>query len=133
MTAIAGTYVLSELYDEHSSSIPIPPKEEAFGADKYLELVIESADSATATGADEHYRFFMVVGNNLAGSMTVTEGNKIKIGPIRSTMMMPPPKVWEIEKQVSKTFPEVTTLAVDATSLTLEGSGAGKMVFRRRS
>lgn len=58
-----------------------------------------------------------------------TDGNKITLGPVGSTMMMGPQPLMEAEQDYLQTLPKVTSFAVEGDSLTLTASDGRKLVF----
>lgn len=112
-----GKYLLQSLYDDHGAALSIP--------DGAFTLSIEH--DANEKG---RYNFGLKIGNNMGGSMTVDDEGGVKIGPMRSTMMMPPPAIYALETELNKIMPALTTVALEGQKLTLDGS-KGKGIFEK--
>jgi heat shock protein HslJ len=77
----------------------------------------------------QHYDMGIKVGNSMGGSATVTpstnqsEDDKIAIGRLRSTMMMPPPELYRVEVTLSDLLPSATNIQIqeDNGLLTIKG------------
>lgn len=65
------------------------------------------------------------VGNSLGCRVAEgADGALRTVGGVRSTMMMPPPDVYELEREVARVLGAVTALRRDGAGLVLEGAGA---------
>lgn len=58
-----------------------------------------------------------------------TNGNKITLGPVGSTMMMGPQPLMEAEQDYLQTLPKITSFSVKDDNLTLTASDGRKLVF----
>jgi len=109
-----GKWHLTEIIDEDANSKPLPEG-------KVFEAKIEE-------DADDTLRVFIKIGNNMRSKVTIVgegtpESQEVKMGNVLSTMMMPPPEVFAVEKFWSKTIPTVTKLELDGDKLTFVGEG----------
>jgi hypothetical protein len=118
-----GSWELQEAFDTEMAHIHIPD-----GSFR-LQLYADSGD-------DNIYDFDLKVGNQLGGRLAIigeteTEtGHTVKIGPIRSTMMMPPEPLFKLETALSALLPSMNTIKLQGDTLTLEGT-KGKLVCQR--
>jgi len=112
-TSYAGKYRLSEILDAQANSKELPAKD--------FEAVIKEDD--------EFLRFSVKIGNVMRTKIaligeSIEESQKVKVSGVLSTMMMPAPDLFEVEKFLSKTLPTVTTMKLEGDKLTLSGDGA---------
>lgn len=111
---------------------------------KLVEAVNESGTAVTFpenhdivlhldTPNETQYQLSLRVGNTLRCSATKDKGDSVKVGPIMSTMMEPPPELREIETFLSSSLPSVTSIDLkEASVLVLSGSSSQmKLVFER--
>jgi hypothetical protein len=111
-----GSWNLVEIYSENMTPETLPPGSYHFK--------IQEQDP-------EHLQLNIKVGNNLGSSITLLEGSdnnasfqKVRIGGVRSTMMMPPENQFKLETYLSNMLPKITSITiVDDTTLILEGEG----------
>lgn len=119
-----GVYQLQEALDENSVAVNIPGK---------FNLVLRSESDET------NYEMSLRIGNALRAHVQITsneEGggaDELKIGPIMSTMMMPPEDLYRLEQYMSKSLPTMTSIefGVDDEKLTISGDGATSAVFEK--
>jgi len=104
-----GQYKLAQILDEAGNSIDIPVREDGF------TLTIESLSSAS------EYRLGLKIGNVLGGSFKVDENQISSFGPIMSTMMMPPPEIYQLERTLNSMLPESQVIQLSDGKLTFEG------------
>jgi hypothetical protein len=110
----SGDYELVAAYDDKNVAVNIPSD--------IFQLQMEAMN-------ENEYRFSLKLGNSLGGSMIV-DGNTARISDMYSTMMMPPPSIFELESAISSILPEVNKVGLDINTLTLEGS-QGKVIFQK--
>lgn len=58
-----------------------------------------------------------------------TDGSKITLGPVGSTMMMGPQPLMEAEQDYLQTLPKITSFSVQGGTLTLKTSDGRTLVF----
>lgn len=119
--AFAGSYKLVSITDADLAPIAIPD-----GSD--FKLTLKPAADFTTSGT---YDLQLALGNRLGGRLTLTDedeatpdsGSKqaVRIGPIRSTMMMPPPEIFKLEMALSDILPDAQTIELQPGQ---GGSGA---------
>jgi hypothetical protein len=117
-----GTFLLKEAIGEDSEAVEIPAG--------HFNLVLRSED-------DTNYDMSMRVGNVLRARVKVTQSNEagadgLRVGPVMSTMMMPPEKLFHLEQFLSSNLPKMTTMQLDDTTLTVEGDSPAKAVFEKQ-
>jgi hypothetical protein len=118
-----GMFKLTEVEDANRSPVSIPSSAKPF-------MMIRSED-------DTHYMLSLRLGNSMRASMNIiraeTEGEHdgVQVGPIMSTMMMPPEDIFKLEQFMSKEMPKMTKifLADEDNKLVLEGEA--RIVFTR--
>jgi hypothetical protein len=109
-TSYPGSYRLTSVY-ESGNKINIP--------DGDFRLKIEGTEDPNK------FSFGIKIGNSLGSSFTVVPGtNKISVGMVRSTMMMPPPEILALEQTLPKILPTINTTNLRDESLILEGDAA---------
>ena len=117
-----GMFKLSEAEDEKRAAVKIPASQKSFA----MVVRSESADS---------YKLSLRLGNTLHADMKIAESEDahdgVQVGPIMSTMMMPPTAIFELEQFMSKELPKMTQifLADEDNKLILEGNS--RIVFER--
>jgi hypothetical protein len=130
----AGTYKMAQVFDDNMAAINMPAGD--------FVLSLKPAKDFSSSGT---YDLNVKLGNRLGGRMTVsapTESDglsagkrKIKIGPVRSTMMMPEESIFRLEVSMTDILPDMTTVelvtnADDTTSMVFEGT-KGKLVCEK--
>ena len=107
----AGTYKLSSAF-ENGSPVHIPPG-------NFL-LQVREADTPNV------YPFGIKIGNSLGSTFSVSgdDDRTVAVGLMRSTMMMPPPDMFELEKALSRIMPTLTSIQLEEDHLVLEGDNA---------
>lgn len=68
------------------------------------------------------------IGNNLRTKITLEGGDspesqQVSVGGVLSTMMLPDPELFEVEKFLSKTLPTVTSMEIVNDQLVFQGKG----------
>jgi hypothetical protein len=123
-----GLYRLSQLFDDEMGEIPLPDK----------EFKVKMEPDAKA-GVPNSYNMGLLLGNSMGGSVIVSESDvdgkdAVKIGSLRSTMMMPPEDVFTIEMALRDTLPASTLIHLERNDelLVIEGP-KGKMICTRLS
>ena len=126
-TALGATYdgifKLSEAINGEGESVPLVNG-------KPFVLVVRS-ESPT------HYAMSLRLGNSLRCDMKVSPStdasahDRVHVGDVMSTMMMPPENIFKVEQFLTSYLPNSTDiyLSDDGDTLTLEGDG--KIVFAR--
>jgi len=126
-----GAYDLTAAFDENGASIDVPRKERPFT----LQLSSKK-DSSNDDEVEEAYDMTVRIGNTLGGTLEIMKSDpRVRVGPMRSTMMMPPPDVWELERHVTAMLPATTEIRLEKDDdnneiLTLSGA-KGSLVFER--
>ena len=120
---LVDEWILTESVNESGSPVTIPE-----GRDIVLNV---------GAGPNENqYDFSLRVGNTLRCHVVKEDGGGVKIGPIMSTMMEPPPELREIESVLSSSLSKVESMELqDNTTLILSGADGSqlKLVFGRYS
>jgi len=106
----AGTYTITQLYDSELGQVALP---------KEFKLRMQPAEN-------NHYNLSMKLGNSMGGTVVVSESTEVgrdavSAGPMRSTMMMPPPDIYNVEKAVNKIIPAVEFIYIDGNVVVFEG------------
>jgi heat shock protein HslJ len=120
-----GKYSLSEVYDAKEEPVQLP-------VGRFDLQVAPVENDGEETESDTiRYRYNLKIGNMLGGSfeMTRTTNELTKMGPMRSTMMMPPQELYALENKLNKMFPAVTLLDLEEGKLAFKGS-EGSIVFK---
>jgi hypothetical protein len=110
-------WTLVETLDKDSNAIAIPQG-------TFKAKIVETDDS--------NLRMVMKIGNNMRTQITLKGGDspesqQVEFGGVMSTMMMPKPDVWALEKYLSKVLPRVTKMdLVDGTLLLTGDMGTVK-------
>lgn len=121
-----GKYILSEVFDANEVPIQLPVGR--------FEMTLTSwsgeTESATSDGA--RYGFSMKIGNSMGGSFTLlkAEDGTVKMGPMRSTMMMPSEELYALEITFSKIVSEVNSVVQSEGKLTWSGA-QGRLAFQK--
>jgi hypothetical protein len=108
-----GSWNLVEIYSESMTPETLP-------AGSY-HFKIQETDL-------EHLQLNIKVGNSLSSFVTLEGGEsdasqKVTIGGVRSTMMMPPEDQIKLETYLSNMLPKITSITLVDDTLTLEGEG----------
>jgi hypothetical protein len=125
-----GSYKIIEVLDADMAAIIMPAGE--------FRLTLEATKDFWRSG---NYDMHLALGNRMGGKLTVAvpqEGDglkaterKVRIGPVRSTMMMPPEAVFRLEMALTDSLPGMETIELHADEtppkLVLQGS-KGKLV-----
>jgi META domain len=120
-----GKYSLSEVFDAKEEPVQLP-------VGRFdLQVAPVERDGAETESETVRYRYNLKIGNMLGGSfeMTRTTNELAKMGPMRSTMMMPPQELYALENRLNKMFPAVTELDLEEGKLVFKGS-EGSIVFK---
>jgi hypothetical protein len=118
-----GKYLLSEVFDSRDEPVLLP-----LGR---FDLEVSSAGSESDPG---RHKFSLHLGNYFGGSFVVDQNDpkQVKVGPMRSTMMMPPQDVYALENALNKILPACTTIDLQGDKLELRGS-EGRAAFRKET
>lgn len=131
----AGSWKLVEVFDERMASINLPTGD--------FVLSLEPSKDFWRSGT---YDMGVALGNRLGGRLTVAvpmESNgfspgkrKVRIGPIRSTMMMPEESVFRLEIAMTDILPEMSTIEIvireeGATAILVLEGPKGKVVCEK--
>jgi hypothetical protein len=131
----AGSWRLAEVFDDRMASINLP--------EGSFLLTLQPKDDFWSSGT---YDLGLALGNRLGGRMTVavpmeSDGlspgkRNIKIGPVRSTMMMPEESVFRLEVALTDILPEMSTIELvinqqDETTLLVFEGPKGKLVCEK--
>lgn len=123
----AGTYVLQEATNENNEPVHVPG---------HFDLVLRS--EGKDGDEDGSYGMSLRIGNALRARVRISESSAggpeaIDIGPIMSTMMMPPENLFKLEQFMSHALPEMTTIELGQDGkLTLTSEGSEKVVFEQK-
>ena len=119
-----GLYQLTNLYDSETGQVTLP------------ERVITVRFQPGQPGTHE-YAVGIKVGNSMGCTATVSESSEedrdaVSMGPVRSTMIMPPPEQYAVEKALSKMLPKMEYIHLEEADerLVLEGSGGTMQCVR---
>jgi hypothetical protein len=130
----AGSWKLTKVFDDSMAPINLP------GGKFVLDL--EPSKDFWRSGT---YDMSLALGNRLGGRITVavpmeSDGlspgkRKIRIGPVRSTMMMPEESVFRLEVAMTDILPEMSTIELvtneDGTALLVLEGPKGKLVCEK--
>jgi hypothetical protein len=116
-----GKYFLLEVFDGQDEPVQLP-----IGR---FDMQVSRVESETEA---DRYRFSLKVGNVLGGGFEVDQADntQIKFGPIRSTMMMPPKEVYDLEIKLAKMLPASTSLQTQGDTLEFKGV-EGRVAFKK--
>jgi META domain len=120
-----GKYSLSEVFDAKEEPVQLP-------VGRFdLQVAPVESDGAETESETIRYRYNLKIGNMLGGSFEMTRTTNVltKMGPMRSTMMMPPQELYALENKLNKMFPAVTVLDLEEGKLVFKGS-EGSIVFK---
>jgi hypothetical protein len=117
-----GKFYLTEVFDSQDEPVQLP-------LGRFDLEVTPPAESET-----RRYKFSLKVGNYFGGSFVVDQNDdtKIKLGPMRSTMMMPPQDVYALENRLGKMLPACTTIDLQGDKLEFRGS-EGRVTFKKET
>jgi META domain len=126
---VMGDWKIIELYDDQNQpvEIPTPPSDDGF----VLHLV-GTDNTPTST-----LSLYTKIGNNIGGSVEFVDDEStttdqrtqsIHIGPMRSTMMMPPPELYKLEQFLTKYLASSTTIKLNDEGDELVWLGDGRIV-----
>lgn len=116
-----GVFKLLEAWDENSLAVDIPGD---------FNLVLQSED-------ESHYNLSLRIGNSLGARMAVETNpsgpDGVDVGPIMSTMKMPPENIFKLEQFMTSALEKATTIQLDQdkSHLVFEGEGTEKIVFQK--
>ena len=134
---VMGDWKLVELYDDQNQPVEIPdaPSDDGF----VLHLTKKQQEQQSGGGDDDDddddgktLSLYTKIGNNMGGIMLLVDDETndvkeqtIKVGPLRSTMMMPPPQIFALEQYLTKYLSTMDTLKLndDGDELVMLGSG----------
>jgi len=123
-----GLYRLSQLFDDQMGEMSLPDKEFKVKMDLDAKAAVPNI-----------YNMGLILGNSMGALVTVSDSNEddkdaVKIGPLRSTMMMPPEDVFKIEMALRDILPASTFIHLEQNDdmLVIEGP-KGKMHCTRIS
>jgi hypothetical protein len=131
----AGSWKLSEVFDDRMAPINLP-------GDSFL-MSLQPTKDYWRSGT---YDMSLALGNRLGGRITVavpmeSDGlsplkRRIRIGPVRSTMMMPEESVFLLEVAMTDILPEMSTIELvtneeDGTALLVLEGPKGKLVCEK--
>jgi hypothetical protein len=129
----AGSWKLAEVFDDRMASINLPEGDFLF--------TLQPSKDFWRSGT---YDMSLALGNRLGGRITVavpmeSDGlspgkRKIRIGPVRSTMMMPEESVFRLEVAMTDILPEMSTIELkeeDGTALLVLEGPKGKLVCEK--
>jgi hypothetical protein len=109
-SSFVGEWNLVEVYDENDALVTLP--------DGSFVMKIEEKD-------EKSLKFNFKIGNGLRGRIQLQDDGSVTLGPIMSTMMMPPEPIWKLESFVSNALPKVTSMVIMETDASLEMQGEG--------
>lgn len=126
----AGRYELIEARRANDDLINIPHEE---GFYPYGLTIEPESEGASGGGDDGRYSFYLKIGNNLRSKMTTTDNDRVSFGPVMSTMMMPPPLVFELERGTMQALEGANKIELQDNSRLLLISGSnGRLKFERK-
>ena len=109
-----GLYKLTSLYDSETGEVALPEK----------EITVRFQP-----GNDHQYALGIKVGNSMGSTVTVSDSSEpdrdaVSVGPVRSTMMMPPQEQFAVEKVLSRILPAMEFLHLENGNdlLVMDGS-----------
>ena len=109
-----GLYKLTSLYDTETGEVALPEK----------EITVRFQP-----GNDHQYALGIKVGNSMGSTVTLSDSSEpdrdaVSVGPVRSTMMMPPQDQFAVEKVLSRILPAMEFLHLENGNdlLVMEGS-----------
>eukprot|EP00529_Nitzschia_sp_RCC80_P036119 CAMPEP_0113456290 /NCGR_PEP_ID=MMETSP0014_2-20120614/8811_1 /TAXON_ID=2857 /ORGANISM="Nitzschia sp." /LENGTH=163 /DNA_ID=CAMNT_0000347739 /DNA_START=119 /DNA_END=610 /DNA_ORIENTATION=+ /assembly_acc=CAM_ASM_000159 len=129
---VMGDWKLVELFDDQNEPVEIP---DAPSDDGFVLHLTEKQGAGDGDNDDDDGKtlsLYTKIGNNMGGIMLLvddeTNSNNeqtIKVGPLRSTMMMPPPQIFALETYLTKYLSTMDTLKLndDGDELVLLGTG----------
>ena len=109
-----GDWDLTQTLDEESHQRALPPEQNfQFHIEEHMEGLLTLSTR---------------LGNTMRTKITLKggaspESQQVEIGNVLSTMMMPAPEVFEVEKYLSKTLPTITKMEIRDGQLLFEGKG----------
>lgn len=122
MNNYEGSYKLTQVYDSESGEVPIP---------KEFKVRFRLGPAAN------RYQVGFNIGNSMGGTVIVSESaeagrDAVRVGPVRSTMMMPAADDYAVEKAITKTLPDMEFIRLEGSGdlLVMEGP-KGTMRFER--
>ena len=117
-----GLYKLTSLYDTETGEVALPEN----------EITVRFQP-----GLDHQYAIGIKVGNSMGSTITVSDSSEpdrdaVSVGPVRSTMMMPPQEQYAVEKALSKILPAMEFLHLERGDdmLVMEGSKGSMQCLR---
>jgi len=132
---VMGDWKLVELYDDQNQPVEIPDASPS-SSDRdgfVLHLTKKQGDDGDDDNEDgTTLSLFTKIGNSMGGIILLVDDNAngdneqtIKVGPLRSTMMMPPPQIFALEQYLTKYLSTMDTLKLndDGDELVMLGSG----------
>jgi META domain len=120
-----GKYSLSEVFDAKEEPVQLP-------VGRFdLQVAPVESDGEQTESKTIRYRYNLKIGNMLGGSFELIRNTNelTKMGPMRSTMMMPPQELYALENKLNKMLPAVTQLDLEESKLVFKGS-EGSVVFK---
>ena len=109
-----GLYKLTSLYDSETGEVALPEK----------EITVRFQP-----GNDHQYALGIKVGNSMGSTVTLSDSSEpdrdaVSVGPVRSTMMMPPQDQYAVEKVLSRILPAMEFLHLENGNdlLVMDGS-----------
>jgi hypothetical protein len=115
ISPFAGTWELSEMLDADSNILLLPEG-------KTFDVMIEEVEEG-------QLKIIVKIGNNMRSKITLMGGDspqsqEVSFGGVMSTMMMPAPELYVVEKFLSNTLPTITKMDITTEDkLVLEGDG----------
>mmetsp|Transcript_72800 Transcript_72800/g.109828 ORF Transcript_72800/g.109828 Transcript_72800/m.109828 type:complete len:139 (+) Transcript_72800:53-469(+) len=110
-----GEWNLVEVHDENDAIVTIPDG-------SFVMRVEEGKD-------EKSLKFNFKIGNRLRGNIQIQDDGSVTVGPIMSTMMMPPEPIWKLETFANNGLQKVTEMVKETdASLELKGEG-GRFKF----
>eukprot|EP00523_Entomoneis_sp_CCMP467_P012733 CAMPEP_0168797974 /NCGR_PEP_ID=MMETSP0725-20121227/17629_1 /TAXON_ID=265536 /ORGANISM="Amphiprora sp., Strain CCMP467" /LENGTH=129 /DNA_ID=CAMNT_0008849301 /DNA_START=75 /DNA_END=464 /DNA_ORIENTATION=- len=120
---LEGDYKLIKMEDKNGEQIPLP-------SDFSMHILHDEKMALN------QYRIALKIGNTLGGMLTLdapddtSKKMPAKIGPLMSTMMMPPPEIFHVEQCASKIVPSMQELSYSGSELIFHGT-EGTLRFER--
>jgi hypothetical protein len=114
---MADEWKLIEAVNESGTQVNIP-------SDRDIILHVDDDDASV-------YKLSIRVGNTLRCNVMKQKDGSVKVGPMMSTLMEPPPELRELETFVSSFFPNVTSIDLLEQNLVLSDAFKMKFVFER--
>lgn len=129
-----GDWKLVELYDDRNQPVELPSSSEGFVLHLVKKEIKDEQDPEQQEGA-KTLSLYTKIGNSMGGVLSLVDDSAnlekeqtIKVGPLRSTMMMPPPELFAVEQYLSKYLGAMKTLKLSDDGDELIWMGTGRII-----